>query len=65
MSLSYKHQQHPNRLETIIWVIQEGPNMGNDGEQMRKNKAHDDVSQDVRSIYIRAARSNMLHLPHK
>jgi len=50
MSLSYQHQQHPNRLETIICVIQEEPNMGNDGEQMRKNKAHDDVSQDVGSI---------------
>jgi len=50
MLLSHKHQQHPNHLETIIWVIQEGPNMGNESEQTRKNKAHDDVSQDVRSI---------------
>lgn len=52
MSLSYKHQQNPNRLEKIIWVIQEGLNMRNQSEKTRKNKALNDDSQNVRSIYI-------------
>jgi hypothetical protein len=65
MSLSYKHQQNPNRLEKIIWVIQEGLNMRNQSEKTRKNKALNDDSQNVRSIYIWAAHSNKLPLPNK
>jgi hypothetical protein len=52
MSLSYKHHQFRIGLETTIVTIngveRGGGKLGNESEKRRKNKANNNVSQDVR-----------------